>query len=548
MEEKLRSGGNENGEETQSFDEAEQRYQTLVDLLPEAVVVHRDGVILSVNSYASSLAGVPAEELIGKPVHVFVSDEFKDRVLERIQAAMNGEVSQGVAESRIIDASGRQIDVEAISAPVPYEGQIAVLTVIRDITDRKIAQRKLDHSSDILRLVLDSLPALIYVADMETYEILFINEFGRESFGSVAGQLCYRSLQNGIDDPCSFCTNDRLLDGEGNSVGVVEWEFVNTSNGRWYSIRDLAIPWLDGRMVRLEIALDVTEKKRIEKELEEAGEKLKELNVDLEEKNVSLYEQVINEVEKQKKQEYLLVQQSKLAAMGEMIGAISHQWRQPLNGLGLILQDIQDTYEYGEMDSAYLADAVQSSIELIDLMSKTIDDFRGFLKPSDIQGDFLPCQATQSVMRLLESQLKNYGVDYSLECQDEDLRLHGSETEFKQVLLNLVNNARDAIQSKHRSGDSEEGTLRGTVVIRNFVEKDTHVIQVEDDGTGIDPSIMDRIFEPYFTTREIGQGTGIGLYMSRIIVENRLHGRIGAHNTGNGALFEVRLPAYSDRT
>jgi len=118
--------------------------------------------------------------------------------------------------------------------------------------------------------ILDSIDALVYVADMDTYELIFTNEYGRKIWGNMQGKTCYEALQAGQDGPCTFCTNDRLLDKNGKPTGVYVWEFQNTVNKRWYQCRDQAIPWVDGRIVRMEVATDITERKQAEDELKKA--------------------------------------------------------------------------------------------------------------------------------------------------------------------------------------------------------------------------------------------------------------------------------------
>ena len=125
--------------------------------------------------------------------------------------------------------------------------------------------------------ILDSLDASVYVADMDTYELLYINKYGRDIFGDIQGKICWKSLQKGQDGPCSFCTNDRLLDNNGKPTSAYVWEFQNTIDNRWYQCRDQAITWVDGRLVRMEIATDITERKLAEEELKAAKELAEEM-------------------------------------------------------------------------------------------------------------------------------------------------------------------------------------------------------------------------------------------------------------------------------
>jgi len=132
-------------------------------------------------------------------------------------------------------------------------------------------EKHITHLRDLAYLsistILDSIDAMVYVADMETYELIFANEYGRNIWGNMQGKTCWKVLQEGQVGPCTFCTNNRLLDKNGKSAGIYVWEFQNTVNKRWYQCRDQAITWVDGRIVRMEIATDITERKQAEDEL-----------------------------------------------------------------------------------------------------------------------------------------------------------------------------------------------------------------------------------------------------------------------------------------
>jgi len=118
--------------------------------------------------------------------------------------------------------------------------------------------------------ILDNIEVLVYVADLNTYEILYANEYTRRLLGDIKGKICWQSIQEGQDGPCSFCTNDKIVNADGTPTGVYHWEFQNTVTGKWFDIRDIAIAWEGGRMVRLEVATDITERKKMEEELREA--------------------------------------------------------------------------------------------------------------------------------------------------------------------------------------------------------------------------------------------------------------------------------------
>jgi PAS domain S-box-containing protein len=146
---------------------------------------------------------------------------------------------------------------------------------VRDITELKRAEAALTESFATFRTVMDSLDSLVYVADMKTYEILFINQYGRKIWGDLTGGICWKSLQVNQEGPCPFCTNDKILDPEGNPNGILIWEFRNTITGQWYECHDSAIQWTDGRIVRLEIATDITDRKQVVEALRQSEEKIR---------------------------------------------------------------------------------------------------------------------------------------------------------------------------------------------------------------------------------------------------------------------------------
>ena len=147
------------------------------------------------------------------------------------------------------------------------------------MTDKPGNKIRQDHelSYRSIATILDSLDAMVYVADMKTYELLFCNKYGRDIWGEVQGKTCWQVLQQGQDGPCKFCTNDRLLDKAGNPTGVYVWEFQNTVDKHWYQSRDQAIHWVDGRIVRMEVATDITQRKLSEEQLKAAKKRAENL-------------------------------------------------------------------------------------------------------------------------------------------------------------------------------------------------------------------------------------------------------------------------------
>ncbi|MGE4295589.1 MAG: ABC transporter substrate-binding protein [Campylobacterales bacterium] len=232
-------------------------------------------------------------------------------------------------------------------------------------------------------------------------------------------------------------------------------------------------------------------------------------------------------------QQAVLIQQTKLAELGSMIGAIAHQWKQPLNAIALTAQDLPDALEAGELDAAALQKRADRIMDQVRFMSQTIDDFRDFYKPSTKAAPFSPYAAVSEVCELLRMQLMRHHVSVGIEGRS-DLNATGYAGEFKQVALNLINNARDAAES--------QGLKNCRVTVRIGLEDDRVRITFEDDAGGIPEKLLPaKLFEPFISTKG-EQGTGIGLSISRTIIEEKMHGRLSAENTPTGAKFTIELP------
>jgi len=280
------------------------------------------------------------------------------------------------------------------------------------------------------------------------------------------------------------------------------------------------------------------------KELRRFNKELEALVVartaELERLNAHLEERVAEEVEKNMEKSRLMAQQSKLAAMGEMIGAIAHQWRQPLNAIGLMIQDVRAAYTYGELDPEYIQSFEDRAMSQVNFMSKTIDDFRMFFKTDREKTVFSAMGAVKAAIELISIQFGANGISIELESNfdDGETNVLGYPNELKQVVLNLLSNSKDAIYDKRKHlGEKFDGFIWVSIS-----KEDKLCINVSDNGTGISESVAGRIFEPYFTTKQPGEGTGIGLYMSKMIIKNSFNGDIAFKNSDAGAVFTIFIP------
>ena len=233
-----------------------------------------------------------------------------------------------------------------------------------------------------------------------------------------------------------------------------------------------------------------------------------------------------------KQKEHLLYQQSKMALMGEMMSAIAHQWRQPLNALAALNMQVEMKLELdGKIEEEEYQPISENINRQLGYMSKTIDDFRDFFIPSKEKSLFNVCQMVYDVYDILKPQFINNNIELNINCKE--LFVLGFPNEFKQVIINILNNAKDAIISN----EIENGKVNIKMVKMNEKVK----ILIRDNGGGISPEIISKIFTPYFTTKFKSKGTGIGLYMSKMIIEQSMQGELKVKSYKGNTVFIIIL-------
>lgn len=233
-----------------------------------------------------------------------------------------------------------------------------------------------------------------------------------------------------------------------------------------------------------------------------------------------------------KEKDKMMLTQSRSAAMGEMIGMIAHQWKQPLSVLSMLANNMRADFELEDLKlENFKSYAEQINIQVKHL-STTIDDFRNFFKPHNEKSITNIVDVIDKTIELIGKSLENNGILLKKEFKKvRDLEIFPNE--LSHVLLNILKNAKEAIV--------QNGIKKGMIIIRLYEENDIY-IEIEDNAGGIDEKIIDKIFEPYFTTKENLNGTGLGLYMSKIIIENHFTGQIYVRNVEKGVVFIIKIP------
>jgi len=247
----------------------------------------------------------------------------------------------------------------------------------------------------------------------------------------------------------------------------------------------------------------------------------------------TLHQMIKKEVDKNRKQQLLMLQQNRLAQMGEMINMIAHQWRQPLNHLSLINQTLCYQYSNHKLNDEKMEDFKEKSNKTIVQMSSTIDDFRNFFKPDKMKTSFCVNDVIAHVLDIAAPMFRHKSIQAVFEDKAR-YDAYGFPNELGQSILNIVNNAQDALLEKEIETKYIEILL--------FAQEDTIILSIYDNAGGISEAILDKVFDPYFSTKNSKNGTGLGLYISKIIIEEHMHGKLLVSNKKDGACFKIYLP------
>jgi PAS domain S-box-containing protein len=329
---------------------------------------------------------------------------------------------------------------------------------------------------------------------------LFVPDNARLFFADFIGKV----FESQNKESCEV-----MLTIEGNSPHFVQIE---------------ALACKSGQECRIAV-IDITERKRAEDALSEKRQELEELNISLEAR-------IVQAVDELRQKDQMLILQDRRALMGEMINSIAHQWRQPLNTLGLLIQLVPLYCDSGESSKGFFKENTGKCMQLVQHMSRTIDDFRNFFRTDKEKVSFSVNKVIEHALSLIEKSFEFQRISITFQTGGE-LMANGYPNEYSQVLLNILMNARDELV--------EQNIEDGRISIQLFAEGATTVVTITDNAGGIADKIMDRLFDPYFTTKKADKGTGIGLFMSKTIIEKNMGGKLTVQNTGNGAEFRIEV-------
>lgn len=240
----------------------------------------------------------------------------------------------------------------------------------------------------------------------------------------------------------------------------------------------------------------------------------------------------VQAVQELRKREQMLIQQNRMAATGEMLSNLAHQWRQPLNNLGLKIQEIGLSYRFGVLDAELFNANQQESLKILNHLSQTIDTLRGLAMADLEKKPFRVDQVVEKTVLLVKDNLQGQGIKLWMKICGEP-SINGYPNEYAQVLLNLLMNARDALQGRK--------VAEPWIYIYCCSEEGKSVVTITDNAGGIEREILDKIFDAFFTTKALGKGTGIGLFLSKTIIEKKMGGRLTVQNAESGAEFRIEI-------
>ena len=479
------------------------------------IVLDKDLRVLFWNRWLETRTGLEASNIINKNILDFYSNIDEKKLKRKITTALKlnsptfytpqtDNFLINIEINNISDRVFNQMQQSITITPLDLEESLVIL-YIYDITflsetnyKLEMAKKNLSEKNEELRLILDTtMEAIIIFKDNSVVDC---NKIAIELFNK---QMKYELINKSFDD------------------------LINNKNSDIFN-----------------------EKEPFETNLtrEDGSEFSAIINI----KNTSLNNQIfqivtIANIEDLKRKENLMAEQSKLAAMGEMLGNIAHQWRQPLNIISMSSSNLKLKNDMGELNSSTLRESLSLILKTINHLSDTIETFNDFLKTDKEKSIFNVNDNIKNSISLVDNFFKNFNIDIVLEL-DDDVFLNNLANEFSQAFINILNNAKDAIVLNLK--DDENGLIKiKTKKIDNFIE-----ISILDNAKGIEKDILNKIFEPYFTTKHKYQGTGLGLYMTRKIINSSMGGEITVQNKKfvhnqkkyEGAEFKIKIPIKLD--
>ncbi|MBA3903472.1 MAG: PAS domain-containing sensor histidine kinase [Rhodocyclaceae bacterium] len=468
-----------------------------------------EGRIIFVNPAFCRMIGWSEQELIGiKPPFPYWPPEAAASLQRDLDLTLAGQAPAGGFEMRIQRRDGERFDVRMYISPlIDSSGrQLGWMASMNDITEPKRARAELEAAHERFVAVLDGLDTAVYVADVATDEILYANRAFKNLYGfDAVGRNCWQVTRACCPERGDFGADPRRLSLEQLPREIFDGEIQHALSGRWHHLRDRAIRWVDGRVVRMEIATDITDRKRMEEAALQHQERLE--------------------------------QTSRLITMGEMASSLAHELNQPLSAIANYCMGCVNRLASGEYRREDILTAMQKASAQAERAGKIIRRMREFVKKSEPnRAPVVLAEIVDDAVGFAEIDARKAGVAIRVDIPADLPPVFADRIMIEQVVLNLVKNGIEAMQQA-RSFEREL-----TVTAKPDGER-TVGVAVADRGTGIDAGNAEQLFVPFFTTKP--EGMGMGLNICRSIIEYH-GGRLWAQpNPGGGSVFRFTLPIRS---
>jgi len=465
-----------------------------------------EGRIIFVNPAFCRMTGLAEEELLGQsPPFPYWPPENAEQLRRDLDLTLAGEAPPGGFEMRIMRRDGHRFDVRMYVSPlIDSDGrQIGWMSSMNDITEPKRARAELEAAHERFVAVLDGLDTAVYVADVASDEILYANRAFKQLYGADAvGQNCWLVTTACHPERGDFQADPRRLGLDDVPRELFDGELRHPLSGRWYHLRDRAIRWVDGRIVRMEIAADVSDRRRTEEATLRHQERLE--------------------------------QTSRLITMGEMASSLAHELNQPLSAIANYCMGSVNRLKTGDYRQEDILAAMEKASTQAERAGKIIRRTREFVKKSEPNRALVALAGiVEEAIGFAEIEARKASVGIRVDIPPDLPPVFADRIMIEQVVLNLVKNGIEAMQQAH--------TLdRELVVSARRDEAGMVEVAVADRGHGIDGETADRLFAPFYTTKQ--EGMGMGLNICRSIVEYH-DGRLWAQpNPGGGSVFRFTLP------
>lgn len=493
---------------------------TIIDPYVISSITDLNEIIIDVSEAFCTVSGYSKEELIGQSHNLIRHPDMSAEVYTKLcETIVTNQSWNGEFKNKAKDGTTYWIHAHISPLYDKHHQKIGYTEIGEDITShREVLQEKEKFKSLSLRMDL-----ALEAADIGIWEWHYAtNSYIWDE------RMCELYGNPSLDEHHTFTVWSNMVDPE--YIPIVEknlYDAVKT-NGIFNAMFWVTLPSGERRYIR---AIGKGEKDTFGILTRMVG-----INVDI--TNFKINEDVLNnrvqeETLKRIEQEKILVQQSKLAAMGEMMANLAHQWKQPLMMVSMGALALQKKYNKGELDQEYMQNYGTKTNEIISRMSQTIVDFSEYFSPNKAASNFSLFECVQKNVAFLDPLIKRHNIVLHLNISVK-ANVTSFENELSQVLLNLLKNSIDAIAEKN---------IEYRIIEISIIELPQEwIIRVLDNGGGILEDILHRIFEPYFTTKFKSNGIGIGLYMSKMITEQSLHGSLEVINTDLGAEFSIKLP------